>query len=612
MAEYTPKTIYELIKEIDDGRIILPAMQRNFVWSEDKICSLFESIMRDYPIGTFLFWMINENIFKKYVFNEFIRDYDEELGKMQRGKRATASFSDYTAVLDGQQRITSLYIGVKGKYRTHIKGKPWDKPESYVDRYLCVDILFTPGEEGEYKFAFLPKEKIECFEKDEDGKIEYWIKVSKVFEEDDVANMADIVDEIPEDNSIFPLNLRKEARKTLTRLYKGLKIVQNVNFYSTKNKSLTDVVDIFVRVNSGGQKLSSSDLMLSVAAGEQGDVDIHVRIQEAIEEVNNVPIKIEEGFKVDKELLLTAGLLFTGADSLSLKHKNNYSSSRMNEVFKDHWDAIIDALKTAVDYIEYLGFIGKKLSRNSILPVAYYFYKNQISLSHKSSASKRACCDRIFIRQWLLRAMINGVFSDGTGNTLIAIRRIIDKTSKSHFPLEDLMQAQIKRTLKIEEEQIEEILDIRYGDARLIPLFNELEHVASRPNDQIDHIWARAILSSKKAIKKQYPSITEDLIAQYKVQLNRLANLQVLDSVANNEKSNTPFSEWINVKYPNDFELNLYKQEHFIPQDISLEFSDFLQFVKERERLLKEQIKKAFPTDFNELVDRYLLKDKLI
>ena len=95
MAEYTPKTIYELIKEIDDGRIILPAMQRNFVWSEDKICSLFESIMRDYPIGTFLFWMINENIFKKYVFNEFIRDYDEELGKMQRGKRATASFSDY-------------------------------------------------------------------------------------------------------------------------------------------------------------------------------------------------------------------------------------------------------------------------------------------------------------------------------------------------------------------------------------------------------------------------------------------------------------------------------------------------------------------------------------
>ena len=57
------------------------------------------------------------------------------------------------------------------------------------------------------------------------------------------------------------------------------------------------------------------------------------------------------------------------------------------------------------------------------------------------------------------------------------------------------MQAEIKRTLKVEEEQIEEILDIKYGDSRIIPLFNELEHVTSRQNDQVDHIWARAILS---------------------------------------------------------------------------------------------------------------------
>ena len=181
------------------------------------------------------------------------------------------------------------------------------------------------------------------------------------------------------------------------------------------------MVDIFVRVNSSGQKLDSSDLMLSVATGEQGDVDIHVRIQDAVEEINNVPVKIENGFKVDKELLLTAGLLFTGAESLSLKNSSNYTSARMNEVFKDHWDAIIDALKCAVDYIEYLGFVGKKLSRNSILPVAYYFYRNQISMSHKNSSSKRACCDRIFIRQWLLRAMINGIFSDGTGATLLVL-----------------------------------------------------------------------------------------------------------------------------------------------------------------------------------------------
>ena len=611
MAEYTPKTIYELIEEIESGRVVLPAMQRNFVWSEKKICALFESIMRDYPIGTFLFWGIDSELFNKYVFNCFIKEYDEQLGKMQRGKKATANFSDYTAVLDGQQRITSLYMGVKGKYRTHIKGKVWDKPESYIDRYLCIDVMFVPEADEEYRFEFVPEEKIGQYVIGENGITEFWVKVSEIFAEEDISNIPDIIDDIPVDNTVFPQAKRKEARKALQTLYKGLRIVQNVNYYLAKNKTLPDVVDIFVRVNSGGQKLDSSDLMLSVAAGEQGDVDIHVRIQEAVDEINNVPKNVEDGVKVDKEMLLTAGLLFTGAKKLSLKNDENYTSTKMNEIFKDHWDMIIDALKCAVDYVEYLGFVGRKLSRNSILPIAYYFYKNQISMSHKSSSSKRASCDRVFIRQWLLRAIINGVFIDGTGSTLLSIRQIIDKTTKKHFPLEDLMLAEIKKPLRIEGEQIEEILDIRYGDPRIIPLFNELEHVASRPNDQVDHIWARAILSSKKAIKKLYPSISENEIDIYKSKLNRLANLQLLDSVVNNEKSDTPFDEWISAIYQDQQALNTYRESHFIPVVETYNFASFVTFIEKREELLKKKISEAFPSDFDQLVSRYVLKDKL-
>jgi hypothetical protein len=608
MAEYTPKTICELIQEIDEGRVVLPAMQRNFVWEEAKICSLFESIMRDYPIGTFLFWMIDEDLFKKYVFNTFIRDYDEEKGKMQRGNKATASFSDYTAVLDGQQRITSLYMGIKGKYRTHIRGKNWERPDSYFDRYLCIDILFVPNAEEEYHFEFQPEGKIDCFTKRSDGKDEYWVKVSRVFNAEDASSIPDIIDEIPENNNVFPLTSRKEARKILTALFIALKKTQNVNYYSAKTKSLTEVVDIFVRVNSGGQKLDSSDLMLSVATGEQGDIDIHVLIQEAVEEINNVPKNVDEGFKVDKELLLTSGLLFTGADSLSLKNSENYTPNRMNEIFKKHWDSIIDALKTAVDYVEFLGFVGKKLSRNSILPIAYYFYKNQILNNHKFSILDRAHCDRVFIRQWLLRAIINGMFSDGTGSTLLQIRRIIDKTTKNHFPLEDFLKTEIKKPLKIEGSQIEEILDIRYGDTRIIPLFNELEHVASRQNDQVDHIWARGILSSKKAIKKLYPSISDAEVEKYKAQLNRLANLQVLNSLENNEKSDKPFDEWFNAQFNDPEEKNNYCRTHFIPIDVPYGFDNFLSFLEKRENLLKQKIESAFPSDINKLIERYALK----
>ena len=173
------------------------------------------------------------------------------------------------------------------------------------------------------------------------------------------------------------------------------------------------------------------------------------------------------------------------------------------------------------------------------------------------------------------------------------------------------MHAEIKKPLKIEDEQIEEILDIRYGDSRIIPLFNELEHVASRPNDQVDHIWARAILSSKKAIKKLYPSITEDEIERYKSQLNRLANLQLLDIVVNNEKSDTPFDEWMSAAYPDPQVLNTYRLTHFIPVEDTYNFASFMEFIESRETLLKQKIQEAFPSDFSQLVARYVLQDKL-
>ena len=173
------------------------------------------------------------------------------------------------------------------------------------------------------------------------------------------------------------------------------------------------------------------------------------------------------------------------------------------------------------------------------------------------------------------------------------------------------MHAEIKKPLRIEGDQIEEILDIRYGDPRIIPLFNELEHIASRPNDQVDHIWARSILSSKKAIKKLYPSISDDEIEKYKFQLNRLANLQILDAVVNNEKSDTPFDEWMSATYTNNQDLDTYRRTHFIPAHDTYNFNLFLTFVEDREKLLKQKIKEAFPSDFDQLVARYVLQDKL-
>ncbi len=610
MAEYTSETIKKMVDNIDMERLILPAMQRNFVWPEQKVYKLFESLMRDYPIGTFLFWVVDNATFNKYVFNTFIKSYDEEKQKMQRGDRATASFSDYTAVLDGQQRITSLYLGVKGAYRMHIKGRKWDEPSSFENKYLCINVMFYPKEDEEFQFEFKRTEEIGRFISIEDGNYQFWLRVSDIFEGKDPADVVEEIEDI--DSSIFVKDIRTKARKMLTTLQNALLQKQNVSYYKAEDKSLNQVVEIFVRVNSGGQKLDSSDLMLSVAAGEQGDTDVHRMIQDAVDEINAVPHNQEEGFKVDKGLVLTAGLMLTGAESLSLKKNENWAPSRMNDIFKDHWDSIIEALKHAVDYIEYLGFIGKKLtSKNLVLPIAYYFYKNNLGENHKQASSHRASCDRVFIRQWLIRAMVNNVFTDGTGGTLLAIRNLIDKSDKKHFPLEELMEKGIRRSLNIEGEGIDEILELKYGDTRIVPIFDELTHSTSSSTNQVDHIWPQSVLTSKKKVRKYYPMATDDEIAKYKERCNYFANLQILDQVDNNQKSDTLYDAWLASRYPDLDDLKSYKHTHLIPVDAPVEFKDFLKFYTEREKFLRQKLSEAFPTEFDKLVARYGLIDKL-
>ena len=611
MADYSHERLRDLLDSIKSQRVVLPAMQRNFVWPEDKIYHLFDSMMHDYPIGTFLFWKIDANTFNMYTFNTFIQSYDEEKGKMQRGNKATGVFSDYLAVLDGQQRITAIYLGVTGKYRTHIKGKKWDDASSYYNRVLCIDVLHVPSEEDEdYRFCFINEADVEKVVQESDPnkkdviKNAFWVPVKKVYDGLDCSEYTDDLESKYPD--VVSSEVRKRARKMLERLEDAFK--GDVNYYEAKDKTLPEVVEIFVRVNSGGQKLNSSDLMLSVAAGEQsGDSDIHVVMQDAIEEINESVDNVDEGFRVDKELILTAGLMFTGAESLSLQKPENYVPSQMNSIFKDNWDKIKDALKTTVKYIEYLGFNGNKLtSKNLVLPIAYYFYINGIVDQHQKN-NNRARCDRIFIRQWLLRAMINSVFKDGTGSTLIQMRALIEKTDKKYFPLDELMIKEIKKTLKIGDEQITDILQLKYGDSRIVPIYDELNKATNNSKNQVDHIWAKAILLSKKAIKNAYPMATEEDIKQFKDKCHYIANLELLDGLVNQRKDNREFKEWLIAEYPDPEDQKKFMKEHFIPEGVSYDFKEFLPFIDAREKLLAEKIKEAFPSDFSEIVNRYNL-----
>ncbi len=108
------KTILEVMNNIKDQEYILPDIQRGYVWKTEQIENLFDSLLRGYPIGSFLFWNVKANKIKEYNFYNFVRDYHPK--QINSSKLTPSGSKGFIAILDGQQRLTSLYIGLYGSY----------------------------------------------------------------------------------------------------------------------------------------------------------------------------------------------------------------------------------------------------------------------------------------------------------------------------------------------------------------------------------------------------------------------------------------------------------------------------------------------------------------
>ena len=125
-VDHLQTTIREVLEEIKQRRIILPSIQRKFVWDQKKIVKLFDSLMLNYPIGTFLLWEIDRNDMDDYVFYEFIKDVKKNFNWNHIIVKAQQENLKFSALLDGQQRMTALYSGLQGTYQ-YLPWKKWHK-----------------------------------------------------------------------------------------------------------------------------------------------------------------------------------------------------------------------------------------------------------------------------------------------------------------------------------------------------------------------------------------------------------------------------------------------------------------------------------------------------
>lgn len=582
MAYQTALTIESVIKDIDSKKYLLPSIQREFVWSTKQIEKLFDSLMMDYPINAFLFWKVPKEKAKEFSFYEFLRDYHQRTGR-HNPKANISGSDDIIAILDGQQRMTSLYIGLKGSYAYKISHKRWDNPQAYPARKLYLNVL-GESEDSDltYDFRFLTDSEVKSMnaQKDPNGNSAYfWYKVGDILDVKEEYEVNDILI----DNNLNAHPNFKFANKALFKLFTVIRKNQTISYYLEESTELDKVLNIFIRVNSGGTTLSYSDLLLSFATVQWQQRDAREELNKFMDEVN----MIGRGFNVGKDIILKACLVLSGFTDISFKVDNFNRSNLL--VIEQNWDELTTAFRMAVELISSFGFSRENItSNNLIIPIAYYI--KSIGNPSNFIASSNYAEDRRLLKKWFIASLLNRVFSFMPDGLLKPVRTIIDENPGS-FPFDKIANyfRGTNRDIIFTDDIIDNLLQTKYGTGDILVVLSVLYPWADLKNNfHIDHIYPKSKFTPKKLEKNGIPA---DKIDFYIENVNFLGNLQLLEATPNEEKNNKDFDEWLKETFTSPDQLKAYKEKHYIP-DVDLSFGNFEEFLMEREKLIVAALKK--------------------
>lgn len=576
-------TIKNALTCIQKNQYVLPAIQREFVWQPEQIAKIFDSLMQDYPIGTFLFWNVEAANSHKFKFYGFVRDYHKrdnphcpDLGLLPD--------QNLTAILDGQQRLTALNIGLRGSMAVKLPYKWWSSPDAFPQCFLYLGLLAesdTEYEDSKYRFKFLEPSKAQG------SKDEIWFKVADILNiKSGPAMLQWITSRYP---SLDPDKLNI-AYETLDKLHQTVHIKPLVHYYEENSQDIEKVLNIFIRLNSGGTVLSYSDLLLSVAVAQWSTLDARQEIHHLVDEINST----RDGFAFSKDFVLKAGLMLAGISSVGFKVEN-FNHENMQKL-ESLWPKIRSAVILSIHLIADFGLTGQTLRADSaVLPVAYYLYHKDFSDQYRTHGSYKD--DRTLIKNWLFRSLLkpSGIWGSGLDSLLTALRTVIKNSADDGFPVEALSQIMRQRgkSLTFEQEEIEELASMKYGDKRVFLLLSLLyPFVDLRNQFHIDHVFPRSQFKPAQLKKAGFDEPQADLLRELR---DRLPNLQLLEGQENIQKQATLPVSWLKAKYPGQngegdkYSIQYYRDLHDLGE-LPKALENFQSFYDTRHALLKNKI----------------------
>ncbi|MGC2234708.1 MAG: DUF262 domain-containing protein [Pyrinomonadaceae bacterium] len=580
-------TVKEAIKNIRSRKFVLPSIQRELVWKPDKIKRLFDSLMRDYPISSFLFWQLDRSKIEEFTFYEFIKDYHER-DKKHNEKTDDFGEGEIYGILDGQQRLASLYIGLYGSYSYKEPRYHWHKDNAFPQRFLYLNILREKSakdddneiseaeSELELKYDFRFFTEKEAQEKSNDN--DYFFKVKDILS----FNEEFEVTEYLFDKNLMSLGEKSRfASQTLTRLFSVVQKREIINHYIEKSDKLDKVLNIFVRINSGGEPLSYSDLLLSIASA-RWETDAREEITKFVDEIN----KIRNGFNFNKDFVLKSCLVLCDFSDIAFK-VDNFNRRNM-KIIEENWRNIKTAIRLAVELVASFGYDRERLiSNNALIPIAYYLNKKGLPQNFVESSQYRE--DREKIRKWLIASLLKQAFSGQPDSVIRPIRNIIQQNHEG-FPLDEIVSEfnGKPKDISVNDDYLENLLDYNYGNKYVFTILSVLyPNLDFRNRFHIDHIFPQSLFKRKDLIEK---GVSEENVNFYLENYNSLANLQLLERTPNTEKSNKEFKEWLIENYSDREARQDYLRKNLIP-DVDLNLANFEEFIKIRTDMMRERFR---------------------
>ena len=552
---YKPRSLFRLIGEINYS-LFLPHIQRPFVWEEDQMRRLFDSLMRNYPIQTFLFWRTKDAI-KARRFMSTI-DWDADLYLLYDNAKS-AEGVEKTFVLDGQQRLQTLFALFNGSL-LGTDGK------TELEAYAEVTAGEVPNDDGfihDLRFSPTPLPLPFYHLRDLLGKDA----------QKNAETVADAINDqldLKEGESDQERKIRqKRVRRNCGQLLSLLR--EEKHFWVQELDGVADafpyrvIRDIFVRVNSGGTKLDAGDLMF--AAMKEGWTDIEENVERIVELLNNGKLSF------DKDNVLKALVVAHGAKAeLDPEKFTSASGEALLDALRSDWARAEDTFQQLRDFIENdLKLYSDKVVRSygSFVPLFDYLFYNP-----KPDEANRA-----LMRAYYYKSQLFNWYSSRTDALINVMHGIVGKAHPGGFPIDD-----VKNYFRISRGQEADLKIEHLADVRLRFIILNLIYVerfgASPFNVQfkgnephVDHIYPQS------ALRKSLGLGTADI--------NCLGNYRFLGATDNlRKRAELPAEYFQRLKKAGvEIEKHLILQDYSAdPTKLKFDLTTYLDF---RDRRLK-------------------------